>query len=174
MKRNRFIAGKRPRKYALLILLIVLCASALVAFAVRHSSSDNYIMLRDVLDTGGGYSESTNYVLENSIGQSTPIGESGSTNYHLYAGFQIPQIILDPVNELVIGDTIISGDTLWVLYWPPVEWATGYKVYQNLNDPFTTSYAWIGSTTGTSYTIFNKDTLSIDKGFYRVSAIRTR
>ena len=174
MRRNRFIAGKHPRRYTLLILLTALSASALIAFAIRHSSSGNYIMPRDVLDTGGERVASANYIMENSIGQSTPIGESESAGYHLYAGFQTPQFSLNPINDLVIGDTIINGDTLWVLYWSPVEWATGYKIYQNLSDPFTISYDWIGSTADTNYTVFTKDTLSINKCFYRVQPVRTR
>lgn len=173
MKRNRFIAEKHPRRYTVYIILIVLCASALIAFAVRHSSSDNYIIPRDVLDSGGGRDTSANYILENSMGQPSPIGESASSHYHLYAGFQMP-IGPEPITDLALRDSIVNGDTLYLLCWSPTKLATGYRIYQNLVDPFTDSYTLFGSTTDTIYPVFLKDTLSVmNKCFYRVTAVRT-
>ena len=51
-------------------------------------SSANYAIPWDVAAGGGGISSSTSYDLEDSVGQSSALGQSTSPNYVLYAGFQ--------------------------------------------------------------------------------------
>ncbi len=66
-------------------------ALAIAAAAVAgEMSSANYSIKWDVTDSGGGTATSTNYVITDSIGQSTAIGTSSSANYVLVAGFQAP------------------------------------------------------------------------------------
>ncbi|MFQ5604345.1 MAG: hypothetical protein ACE5HS_13840, partial [bacterium] len=50
-------------------------------------SSANYALLKDVLDTAGDPSISTNYKLEDAAGQPSTIGNSASTQYALSAGY---------------------------------------------------------------------------------------
>ena len=77
MRRNRAFL---PAVAGLLVLLVALGAGAALTFAdtsVRWS----------VFGSGGTSSSSTSYRLGSSVGQSSPIGESGSTSYELCAGF---------------------------------------------------------------------------------------
>ncbi len=78
---------------AALALAFVAGASAQV------SSSTNYQIRWDTVDSGGGRSMSTNYTLDDSIGV-VAAGRSNSTNYALSAGFHSP-----PDDD---GDTVRS------------------------------------------------------------------
>jgi len=139
MRRNKSVTGKYPLRYAMYIVLFLLLASALAAFVFAQAFSDNYIIPRDVLDTGGGRDSSTNYIMEESIGQSTPIGESGSTNYRLYAGFQIPFPCepVAPTNATIIAnrDSLCNYQGLAVIRWTPSS-SPFYNIYRSTTDPF--------------------------------------
>jgi len=67
--------------------LITLILSSLL-FAQPHS--DNYILKKWAISSGGGSMSSDNYLAVAVIGQSSPPGVSTSTNYTLYSGFLGP------------------------------------------------------------------------------------
>ncbi|MBU4430105.1 MAG: hypothetical protein KKE37_12235, partial [Verrucomicrobia bacterium] len=58
--------------------------------ASGHSvmSGENFIMSRDVLDGGGTRQTSDNFIMEDSFGQSSPIGFSSDKDFVLHAGYQ--------------------------------------------------------------------------------------
>jgi uncharacterized protein YgiM (DUF1202 family) len=76
----------KAKKIVLLVILaLVLClASTGAALAM---SSANYNLPWDVLSGGGGDRESGSYRLGDTVGQSSAIGPSESTNYRLGGGF---------------------------------------------------------------------------------------
>ncbi len=71
---------------------ITLIASALLASTAlaEPMSSDNYRIVWDVMDGGGGTSSSANYQLTDSVAQPSAIGTSTSANYVLEGGFLAP------------------------------------------------------------------------------------
>ena len=52
-----------------------------------EQASTNYSMQVDVIGSGGGDMSSTNYQCTSTLGQSSPLGISQSSNYIEYAGF---------------------------------------------------------------------------------------
>lgn len=67
------------------IAVVVLCVPLMLYAQARES--DNYQILFDSLDSGGGLGTSSNYILESSIGEQAS-GDSTSTNFSVSAGYQ--------------------------------------------------------------------------------------
>lgn len=67
------------------IAVAFLCVPLLLYAQVRQSN--NYQILFDTLDSGGGLGTSSNYILESSVGEQAT-GDSTSTNYMVSAGYQ--------------------------------------------------------------------------------------
>ncbi len=80
------VLGNRNIHISLALFFIVISFLAFNANAESLSSA-NYRIDVDVMDTGGDSSFSLNYDLSDSIGQSSIIGLSSSTAYHIYGGF---------------------------------------------------------------------------------------
>ena len=78
LKYKRWIGG------ILLFPLILIFMDVGTAIA---QASANYKMQKDVLDAAGAPSTSSNYKLDDAVGQSSAIGGSASANYSLSAGF---------------------------------------------------------------------------------------
>lgn len=74
----------KPTMSIVLLLIIVLCFTVQLS---AEQSSTNYSIDTDVLSGGGSECSSTSYFLMSTLGQSTAIGKSTSTNYMNYAGF---------------------------------------------------------------------------------------
>ncbi len=68
------------------ILTVILLMSTGTSYSGELSSTNNRIMI-DAIDGGGGTGSSQNYSIYHSIGQSTAIGDSSSSNYYNYAGY---------------------------------------------------------------------------------------
>ena len=74
-----------------------MCVRAILAVALvigiasvtlgAQATSANYILDRSVIGSAGNAATSTNYKLGSTLGQSSPIGPSSSTNYKVGAGF---------------------------------------------------------------------------------------
>ncbi|MBT8130865.1 MAG: thrombospondin type 3 repeat-containing protein [Gammaproteobacteria bacterium] len=68
--------------------------STMILVSVQAQAADmasaNYGISWDVADGGGGLMTSANYVLTDSVGQSSAIGVSSSASFVLQAGFQSP------------------------------------------------------------------------------------
>lgn len=94
-------------------------AASLVLAAAAHAadmSSTNYRISWDVIDSGGGLSTSTSYVLVDSVGQPSPIGASASANYSLQAGFHSPpdsdgDIVRDFLDNCLLDPNANQRDT---------------------------------------------------------------
>ena len=78
------------------IAAAVLCVPLMLYAQARQS--DNYQILFDSVDSGGGLGTSTGYTLESSIGEQAT-GDSTSTSYTLAAGYQQ-------------ADTVIGGGSI--------------------------------------------------------------
>jgi hypothetical protein len=78
------IKSERWRSGALSYLFIL--TFIYIGLAIAQSST-NYKIEKDVLDTAGAPSASTNYTLEDAIGQPSAIGNSSSSNYDLWTGY---------------------------------------------------------------------------------------
>ncbi len=75
-------------------------------------SSSNYQIESDSINVGGGFSTSTNFVQESTVGE-VATGQSGSANYNLYAGYQQMQVVylaLTPASDVSMSPAL-SGMT---------------------------------------------------------------
>ena len=75
--------GKKRGPLLLLVLAILIAGSG----TVLANSSLNYVLPREVLSGGGAVRSSTHYILGDTMGQPSAIGESQSTSYRLGGGF---------------------------------------------------------------------------------------
>ena len=94
----------RGKKIILIVLLAVVCCLAGTGAALAMSSL-NYDLPWTVLATGGGDRSSASYVLGDTLGQSSAIGPSQSTNYQLGSGYWYGI----SVTECIPGDANMDG-----------------------------------------------------------------
>lgn len=161
MNINRF-------KYIMVMLVLLSFVAAYPAFG--QSSDGTYTIRRAVLDNAGATISDGVYTMNNSVGQPSAIGVSASTSGNprqVYAGYQLP-LILDDANSLT---NYRDGTTLDVqLWWSKIPWATGYRIYANIVDPFG-PYIVLGTTSGTDYV--DSGVVGVTaKQFYRARAMR--
>jgi hypothetical protein len=126
------------------LLVTILFSYTLVAADAQLATS--------VVASGGGQASSTNFKMKATLGQSTPIGPSISTNFGVGAGFWYQ----DPVAPSAIGDltaTLSINDIA-------LEWSHAadnvaidhYVVFRNTDPGFTPSSGdSVSGTKGTSY-----------------------
>ncbi len=122
-----------------LTAIVFLCIQ--LSFAQVRSSS-NYQIQSDSINIGGGYSSSTSYVQESTVGE-IATGISSSTNYELRAGYQQMQevylsmsaptnVILSPSLAGLTGGTSNGSTTVTVTTDSPA----GYSLtIESENDP---------------------------------------
>ena len=91
-------------KVLLSVLTVLLCL--FVSTANAEMSSTNFRIASSVISGGGNLMSSNNYNLVSTLGQSTSIGNSSSTNYDLDAGFWYT-MLLDTVGD-VNGDGVVN------------------------------------------------------------------
>jgi hypothetical protein len=99
----------RYRKFSVLfIIIIILFTGAGITYGM---SSPNYTIESDVISAGGGSSSSTNYYIEHTTGQSSAIGDSSSSNYSNFAGYQdvLSGILADSDGDGILDDGDGSG-----------------------------------------------------------------
>jgi len=151
-----------------MFLIIALALAPVLLFA--QSSSEDFRIMKQVLDAGGAPSTSANFRLVSAYGQPTPIGAQTSEEFVLYAGFLNPTFAvspLSPIQELVIKQS--QPDV--ILYWEPIAGAASYRVYRSLDPMFVPSPGdYVGTTTDTTYTDVNATSLAGGKYFYNVTA----
>ncbi len=95
------------------LLGIIMISGSLLA---AGQSSENYAIPRDVISTGGGVRTSANYTIKDTIGQSSTIGMTDSSNYRIFSGFWGPlgEYIPPPVPTVsVIGLLVMLGLITW-------------------------------------------------------------
>ncbi len=120
-----------------------------------QSSSENFTLIKSVMDAGGGLSSSANFSLVSAFGQPTPIGDQTSANFVLHAGFLSPVLQvspLSPIQHLVIKEAQPDA----VLNWESISGAGSYSVYRATAINFTPGPGnLIGTTTNTNFTDAN-------------------
>ncbi|KPL19200.1 MAG: hypothetical protein AMJ92_04080 [candidate division Zixibacteria bacterium SM23_81] len=128
---------------------MLLVAAVLFSFSLASGDAQ---MATSVIASAGGQASSTNFVVKSTLGQSTPIGPSASTNFEMGAGFWYQ----DPVVPSTIGDltaNLAENDIL-------LEWSHAadnvaidhYVVYRATQPYFeATGGDSLGGTKGTSY-----------------------
>ncbi len=100
------------RSRTMLLILLALPAG----LSAQPMTSANYRVSWDVVAGGGGTMSSTNYVVTDTVGQPTPIGQSSSTNYVLEGGFQSPpdfdaDLVKDFMDNCILDPNTDQRDT---------------------------------------------------------------
>ena len=110
--------------------VIVILTISFVPLLIAQPSSDNYILKKWAISSGGGSMSSDNYQAVAVIGQSSPPGASSSTNYTLFSGYLQP-LFGAPGAALV---WVWTDSANVYLDWDDVPNATSYNIYR-ANDP---------------------------------------
>jgi hypothetical protein len=108
------------------LIMIMIVGIALAAQGQPHS--DNYILKKWAISSGGGSASSDNYQAVVIVGQSSPPGVSTSDNYTLYSGYLQP----------ILAGGAPGAPLVWVwtdsfnvyLDWDDVPNATSYNIYR--------------------------------------------
>ena len=95
---------KKARPKKLTGNLILLVAAFLLSFTLTGLATADTELATSVVASSGGEASSTNFKMKSTLGQSTPIGFSTSTNFQVGAGFWYQ----DPVAPSAIGDLTAS------------------------------------------------------------------
>jgi len=131
---------------------LVIALTVLSVFLLSALAAADTQMATSVMASGGGEASSTNFKMKSTLGQSTPIGLSGSTNFDVGAGFWYQ----DPVAPSAIGDltSTLSVDDI-VLQWSHSADNVAidhYVVYRDTDPDFTPGSGYsVHQTKGTSY-----------------------
>lgn len=99
-----------------------------VHFLSAQPQSDNYILKKWAISSGGGSMASENYQAIAVIGQSTPPGTSTSENYTLFSGYLGP-LFGAPGPALV---WVWTDSVNVYLDWEDVPNANSYNIYRSL------------------------------------------
>jgi hypothetical protein len=83
--------------------------SILILFFTMVAYAQNYQIGQGVIASGGGQSQSSNYIIEGTVGQPI-IGQSQSTNFIVDAGFWAGIIASGPQCDYTVGDINGSGN----------------------------------------------------------------
>jgi len=143
--------------------LIILILSS-VLFAQPHS--DNYILKKWAISSGGGAMSSANYHAVAIVGQSSPPGVSSSANYTLYSGFLGP--ILGAPGSATVWIWTDSVDVH--MDWDDVPNVSTYYIYRSLDPDFSPNPGnLVGSSASSDY--IDEDAVSDPnvKYFYRIT-----
>jgi len=94
------------------ILFLLVALPVFLAFRLAHTetadvqANSNFKIPWDVFDAAGKSTSSNSFKLQDSAGQSSPIGESVSISYKIYAGFHVPSVPPPPPKP---GDVSNNG-----------------------------------------------------------------
>jgi hypothetical protein len=147
------------------ICFIIIMALPVLLFA--QPQSDNYILKKWAISSGGGSMSSDSYQAVAVIGQSSPPGVSSSENYTLYSGFLGPILGGAPGSALVW----IWTDSVDVyLDWEDVPNANTYFIYRSTDPTFIPAPAnLVGSSTTSDYVDDNAVSVEDAKYFYKIT-----
>jgi hypothetical protein len=158
-----FKMSSRKTWISALTFLIVICT---VQFLIAQPHSDNYILKKWEISSGGGSMSSANYHAVSVVGQSSPPGVSSSTNYTLYSGFLQPIWAL-PGSALV---WIWNVGTDVHLDWEDVPHANTYYIYRSLEpDVEIIPGNLLGSSSTSDYIDVDAVSVAGGKYFYRIT-----
>lgn len=126
------------------LYVVAVCLIAHLLFA--QPQSDNYILKKWAISSGGGSMSSDSYQAVTVIGQSTPPGISTSDNYTLYSGFLQPLFGLP--GEALVWIWTDSVDVY--LDWYDVPNANVYYIYRSDDPTFVPSTGNLLNSTSSS------------------------
>jgi hypothetical protein len=150
-------------------LIYISMLMLLPVWLLAQPQSENFYLIKQVIDAGGGASSSANFQLYSAFGQPTPVGVQSSESFVLYAGYLSPTFAvspLSPIQTLVI--TPVPPST--VLIWQSISGAHSYNIYRDINPQFTPAGNLIGTVSDTTFTDANALGLPLGKYFYIVTA----
>jgi hypothetical protein len=147
-----------------LAIVAIISVFAISCIVVAQPHSDNYILKKWAISSGGGSMSSDNYQAVAIVGQSSPPGVSSSANYTLYSGFLGPIFGGAPGSALV---WIWTDSVNVYIDWEDVPDATTYHIYRSIDPTFVPGPGnLVGSTTSSEYTDLGAgETLNV-KYFY--------
>jgi hypothetical protein len=144
-------------------LIVISVSSAVIA----QPHSDNYILKKWAISSGGGSMSSDNYNAVSIVGQSSPPGVSSSANYTLYSGFLGPIFAGAPGSALV---WIWTDSANVHMDWEDVPNANTYYIYRSTDPAFVPGPSYlIGTSTSSDYIDPNAVSNPNVKYFYRIT-----
>jgi hypothetical protein len=152
--------------HMLLTSLMMISVIGFTFTAQAQPHSDNYILKKWAISSGGGSMSSDNYQAVVVVGQSSPPGISTSANYTLYSGFLGP----------IFGGAPGSA-TVWIwtdsvdvyLDWEDVPNADTYYIYRSTDPEFVPDPGYlIGSTSSSDYIDVSAVNIPDAKYFYKI------
>ncbi len=149
--------------------LTFLMVAVLSIPAFGQSQSDHYALTKSVMDESGRIGTSNHYDVYSAIAQPSPVGEQGSENYLLKAGF-LPCFGISPLDSIqaLVICQIAPDVRLW---WETISGASFYNIYRDTEPFFTPGPGnLIGTAADTFYTDANAFTLPLSRYFYIVVA----
>jgi hypothetical protein len=148
-----------------IVVAVVIITLSSVVFAQPHS--DNYILKKWAISSGGGSMSSANYQAVAIVGQSSPPGVSSSANYTLYSGFLGPIFAGAPGSALVW----IWTDSADVhMDWEDAPGASNYYIYRSTDPTFVPGPSYlIGTSTSSEYIDRNAVSDPNTKYFYKIT-----
>ncbi|KPL18631.1 MAG: hypothetical protein AMJ92_07055 [candidate division Zixibacteria bacterium SM23_81] len=159
------------RKQKGLFCLIVFATVGLFSLVLAAGAAADAQLATSVIGSAGGQASSTNFVVKSTLGQSTPIGASASTNFEVGAGFWYQ----DPVAPSTIGDLTANLSESDIL----LEWSHArdnvaidhYVIYRATQPYFEAAGGdSIGGTKGTTYLDLSAAGSTLTNYFYVVRA----
>ena len=153
---------KKTSTYAVIVLIVL----GFTHLALSQPQSDNYILKKWAISSGGGSMSSDNYQAVAVIGQSSPPGVSSSENYKLFSGY------LGPLGG-VPGPALVwvwTDSVNVYLDWEDVPNANTYNIYrsQDPDVPINPTYL-IGTSSASDYTDPGAVEDPSAKYFYRIT-----
>jgi hypothetical protein len=151
-----------------LLSLIMIMIFGIALAAQAQPQSDNYILKKWAISSGGGSASSENYQAVVIVGQSSPPGVSTSENYTLYSGYLQP----------IFAGGAPGAPLVWVwtdsanvyLDWDDVLDATSYNVYRGSDLSVTVAPSNLIGTSATSDYIDTGAAADSVKFFYLITA----
>lgn len=104
------------------IFILILFFSFSGILSAQEFTSGSFKVLDPVIDLGGGYSQSTDYELQSSLGQIS-IGPSLSANFGVNSGFQYYPVVSSPVISAVAADSQVAVS--WTVANGTLGWTVG-------------------------------------------------
>ena len=109
------------KKWIEFIKLFPLVLMFLIVGTAFTQSSANYTLKKYVFDQGGASSQSTNFTVADAVGQPAPVGDAGSSNHTVSAGFFGGGKLITSIDIAEEGKVTIPED---------------FKLLQNYPNPF--------------------------------------
>lgn len=117
----------------------IACAGVLLAVMAAVLHAQTYVLKESVMGAGGGLTSGTTYVVNGTLGQSSPVGMSSGTSYQTHHGFW-HAVGWAPLDAMVLSIQLVSSSTARLL-WDPVTAAAVYDLYRSTSPYFTASGA---------------------------------